>query len=180
MRRNRASRRASLGLLVAIAIGALAVPASALSYDETDGAFGPPGSQLVLGTEAVPDEAVGLTCDVIVDLRNNESIRQGSDITVSTGAASRLFPNTEAAAGGAGPVTIQMVMGETLTVTLTFGPNPEFGSDAVFSGSGTVTVGPCVTPPTTPSVDVSPEVVVAPAQATRAASPVVVQPALTG
>jgi hypothetical protein len=167
-----------LSLLVAVIICALAVPAAALSYDKSDGVFGPPGSQLVLGTEDVPAESVGLTCDVIVDLGNNDSIRQGSDVTVSTGDASHVFPNTEAVVGDPGPVTIQMVMGETLTVTLTFSPNAEFGDNAAYSGTGVVTIGTCAPPPTTPPVSVSPEVVVAPSPA--AAPVVVAQPAFTG
>jgi hypothetical protein len=173
-------------MLVAVMIGVLAVPAGALSYDETAGTYGPPGSQLVLGTEDVPTEKVGLTCDVVADLGNNESVRPGSDITVSTGSDSHLFADTEAKAGDPGPVTIQMVMGETVTVTLTFGPDKEFDGhgfdNAAFSGSGTVTVGACETPPTPPVV-VSPEVTVSPAtleRAPSAASPVVVQPAFTG
>ena len=174
-----------LMLLTAVMIGALALPAGALTFDETDGTYGPPGSQLVLGTEAVPAAAVGLRCDVVVDLVNNESTRPDSDITVSTGSDSRLFPDTEAAPGDAGPVTFQMVMGETVTATLTFGPNREFDGhgfdNAAFSGAGTVTVGACETPS---AVIVSPEVVaVSPATATSptsAASPVVARPAFTG
>ena len=132
-------------LLVAIALGALAVPASALSYDQSEGVYGPPGSQLVLGTEAVPAAAVGLTCDVIVDIGNNESKRPGSDITVTTGSDSHTFLNTEGVAGDPGPSTIQMVMGDTVTLTLTFGPNHEYDGhgfdNAAFSGTGTLEVG---------------------------------------
>jgi hypothetical protein len=165
----------------------LALPAGALSYDETDGAYGPPGSQLVLGTEAVPAANVGLTCDVVVDLRNNESTRPGSDITITTGTDSHVFPDTEAAPGDAGPVTIQMVMGETLTATLTFGPNHEFDGhgfdNAAFSGAGTVTIGACETPAVGPIV-VTPEApAVSPATATRpiaAPAAVVANPAFTG
>jgi hypothetical protein len=173
-------------LLVATIIGVLAVPAAALSYDKNEGAYGPPGSQLVLGTEDVPTAKVGLTCDVAMDIGNNESVRPGSDITVSTGSDSHLFANTEGKPGDPGPVTVQMVMGETVTVTLTFGPNKEFDGhgfdNAAFSGSGTVTVGDCVTPPPTPPVTVSPEVVVGGVTATApsAASAVVAQPAFTG
>jgi hypothetical protein len=174
-------------LLVAMIIGVFAVPAAALSYDKDEGAYGPPGSQLVLGTEGVPAAKVGLTCDVVVDLGNNESVRPGSDITVSTGSDSHLFANTEGKPGDPGPVTIQMVLGETVTATLTFGPDKEFDGhgfdNAAFSGSGTVTVGDCVTPPPTPPVTVSPEVVVGGITATAtpsAASPVVARPAFTG
>ena len=151
-----------LFLLTAVMLGVLALPAGAFTYDKTDGTYGPPGSQLVLGTEAVPATDVGLTCDVVVDLFNNESTRPGSDVTISTGNDSRLFSNTEATAGDPGPVTIQMVMGETLTATLTFGPNKEFDGtgfdNAAFSGAGTVTLGACETPPAVAPVVVSPDV----------------------
>jgi hypothetical protein len=184
-----------LVLLTAVLIGGLAMPAGALTYDKTDGAYGPPGSQLVLGTEEVPVADVGLRCDVVVDLVNNDSLRPGSDITVSTGSDSRLFPNTEAASGDAGPVTVQMTMGATLTATLTFGPNKEFDGhgfdNAAFSGAGTVTIGACETSPVLTPVIVSPDVVavspgfaaVSPATAVRptsAAAPVVARPAFTG
>ena len=177
-----------LMLLTAVMIGVLAVPAGALSYDKSDGTYGPPGSQLVLGTEPVPAADVGLRCDVVVDIVNNDSVRAGSDITVSTGSDSRLFPDTEATPGDAAPVTIQMVMGETVTATLTFGPDKEFDGhgfdNAAFSGAGTVTVGACETPPPAVApVVVSPNVVaVSPATAVRpsAASAVVAQPAFTG
>jgi hypothetical protein len=172
-----------LTLLVAIMIGVMAVPAAALSYDKDEGVYGPPGSQLLLGTEAVPTEKVGLTCDVVVDIGNNESVRPGSDITITTGSDSHLFANTEGQPGDPGPVTIQMVMGETVSLTLTFGPNKEFDGhgfdNAAFSGSGTASVGACVTPPPTPPVVVAPDVVVSPATAVRA-TPVVVQPGFTG
>ncbi len=177
-----------LFLLTAVMLGVLALPAGAFTYDKTDGTYGPPGSQLVLGTEAVPATDVGLTCDVVVDLFNNESTRPGSDVTISTGNDSRLFSNTEATPGDPGPVTIQMVMGETLTATLTFGPNKEFDGtgfdNAAFSGAGTVTLGACETPPAIAPVVVSPDVAArAGATATRptsVASAVVAWPAFTG
>ena len=174
-----------LVLLTVGLIGALALPAGALTFDETAGTYGPPGSQLVLGSEAVPAANFGLRCDVVVDIANNESTRPGSDITVTTGNDSRRFSDTEATPGDAGPVTIQMVMGETLTATLTFGPDKEFDGhgfdNAAFSGAGTVTIGACETPQ---AIVVSPDVVaVSPAtavRATTAASPVVARPAFTG
>jgi hypothetical protein len=172
-----------VALLVAIIIGALAVPASALSYDKNDGAFGPPGSQLLLGTEAVPSSAVGLTCDVIVDIGNNESVRPGSDITVTTGTDSHTFLDTEGKAGDPGPTTIRMVMGETVTVTLTFGPNLNVNGDAEFSGAGTVEVGACVTPPPDVPIVVSPDVLTRPRTAPVAptvATAVTARPAFTG
>ncbi len=165
-------------LLVAVIVGVLAVPAGALSYDKTAGAFGPPGSQLLLGTEAVPTAKVGLLCDVVVDVGNNDSIRPGSDITVATGTDSQLFADTESKPGDPGPVTVQMVMGDTVTVTLTFSPEIEYQDLAGFSGSGTVDVGECETPPPTPPVTVSPEVVTR--TTVTAATPLAVQPAFTG
>jgi hypothetical protein len=174
-----------VALLVAVIIGAIAVPAAALSYDKSDGAYGPPGSQLVLGTEAVAEEKVGLTCDVVVDIGNNESVRPGSDITITTGSDSHAFLDTEGKPGDPGPVTIQMVMGDTVTITLTFGPNHEFDGtnfdNAAFSGTGTLEVGDCVTPPptTTVPIEVSPEVLTR-SQSTAVATAVVAQPAFTG
>jgi hypothetical protein len=172
--------------LAAVVIGAFAVPASALTYDETDGVYGPPGSQLVVGTEAVPAAAVGLRCDVIVDLPNNDSTRPGSDITISTGSDSHVFLDTEASPGDPGPQTVQMVMGDTLTATLTFGPNQEFDGtsfdNAAFSGAGTVTVGGCESPTVSPD-DASrgPEVGGATAVRPSAApAAVVARPAFTG
>ena len=84
---------------------------------------------------------------MIVDIGNNESKRPGSDITVTTGSDSQHVPlNTEGVAvGHPGPSTIQMVMGDTVTLTLTFGPNHEYDGhgfdNAAFSGTGTLEVG---------------------------------------
>ena len=147
--------------------------------------YGPPGSQLVLGTEAVPAAAVGLTCDVIVDIGNNESKRPGSDITVTTGSDSHTFLNTEGVAGDPGPSTIQMVMGDTVTLTLTFGPNHEYDGhgfdNAAFSGTGTLEVGACVTPPPDVPIVVSPEDLTRPPTApTAVATAVTARPAFTG
>jgi hypothetical protein len=174
-------------LLTAVIVGVLALPAGALTYDESGGTYGPPLSQRVLATENVPAENVGQTCDVLVDLRNNESTRPGSDITISTGSDSRVFPDTEAVAGDPGPVTIRMVMGDTLTATLTFGPNHEFDGNnfdnAAFSGAGTVTLGACL--PSVGGIEITPgggpavggENAVRPS---AAPSPVTARPAFTG
>jgi hypothetical protein len=180
-------KRLILLVVVVLMIGVLAVPAGALSYDKTAGIHGPPGSQLLLGTEDVPAAKVGLLCSVEVDIGNNDSTRPGSDITVASGSSSQLFPDTEKVAGNAPPVTIQLVLGTTITVTLTFGPNKEFDGhgfdNAAFSGSGIVTVGACEAPPSPAPISVSPEIIVAPATAARstdAASPVLARPAFTG
>ena len=131
-------------LLVVVIVGVLAVPAGAVSYDKSSGAFGAPGSQLLLATENVPAAKVGLTCDVVIDTGNNASVRPGSDITIASGSSSHVIPNTEAAVGNLPPQTIPLVLGSTVTATLTFGPG------GAFSGTGTVTVGACETPPPPP------------------------------
>jgi hypothetical protein len=166
----------------AVALGAFALSMSAvtaadslpLSWDQSTGVFGDPGTHLVLATSDVPTEKVGKTCEVVVDIGNNDSVRQGSDVTVTTGDASHLFANTEGVAGNAPPVTLHLVMGSTITSTLTF------ADDGAYSGSGTVAVGACEEPPpttTTTPPSVSPEVVVRPVVAPAA---VVASPVFTG
>ncbi len=172
--------------LTIVAFMAFAGTASAMSYDLTGGVYRPPGTRLVIASEPVPTEKQGQSCQVTVDLANNDSTRPGSDITIRSGLDSRLFPDTEAVAGDPGPVTFPMILGDTITATLTFGPNHEFDGlnydNAAFSGAGTVTVGDCQTPP----VVLPPPVVcmwncgptVPPA--VTAASPVPASPSFTG
>jgi hypothetical protein len=179
-------------VLGAVVVGAVGLSAGAvgaadnalpISWSYDTGAFGDPGTHLVLGSASVPAGEAGLACDVVVDIGNNDSIHPDSDITVTTGSDAKVFPDTEGQKGDPGPVTTKMVLGNTVTVTLTF------GGDGVFSGSGTVDIGACVSPeppvtvptttPVTPDVPVvvSPEVVVATPAAPTA---VVVTPAFTG
>jgi hypothetical protein len=153
-----------------------------LSWSYDTGAFGDPGTHLVLGSASVPAGEAGLSCDVVIDIGNNDSIHPDSDITVSTGSDSVVFPNTEGQKGDPGPVTEKMVLGDTITVTLTF------GADGVFSGSGTVDLGPCVSPEppvTVPSTPTTPDVPVVVLHEVVVASPVVptavvATPAFTG
>lgn len=127
---------------VGLSAGAIGAADNALpvSWSYDTGAFGDPGTQLVLGSASVPAGEAGLSCDVVIDIGNNESIHPDSDVTVSTGSDSVVFPNTEGQRGDPGPVTEKMVLGDTITVTLTF------GADGVFSGSGSVDLGACVSP----------------------------------
>jgi hypothetical protein len=152
---------AALALLASVGL-------SGFTYDNSEGVYGPPGSHLTLGSEKVDPAKVGKVCEVSVDLGNNDSTRPGSDIVVESGDSLAAFPNTEAVTGDPGPVVVNMQLGETVTATLTFGPNKEYDGhgydNAAFSGFGTVTVGECETPvpPVMPPTPSAPLVVATP------------------
>lgn len=103
---------------------------------------GDPGSTATVGSATVPAALVGQECDLRLAGENNESIHPDNDLTVTTGSESYTFADIESVAFGAGAVDGTMVLGETVTLTLTFGP------DGVTSG-GYAIAYTCEPPPST-------------------------------
>jgi len=54
------------------------------SIDATQGIFGDPGSTAVLGTHAVDASLIGHVCQLTVDVHNNASVREGTDLLVTS------------------------------------------------------------------------------------------------
>lgn len=145
-----------------------------------NGVSGPHGSTLVLATETVDPPLVGRTCSATLDVHNNDSVREGTDLLVSSGGVSLTALNVEATRGDAPPVVIgNLVLGSTVTGAVRFGSADDGNNDGLGSASVTATViVDC------PDVPATPELL--PDTATRSpsvevgAEVVTVSPAFTG
>jgi hypothetical protein len=94
-----------------------------MDVDATGGVFGAPGSTKVLATQGIGASLVGVVCQVTITDRNNESVRQGTDIVVSSGGASLTAEDVEAVAGPTPPVVLgELTLGAIVTVSVRFGP----------------------------------------------------------
>jgi hypothetical protein len=141
--------------------------------DATQGVFGSPGSTTVLATETVDSSVVGRSCQVTIDVHNNESVRQGTDVLISSANATLTATNVEAIAGDAPPAVLgQLVLGGTVAGAVRFGP------EGAASVRATITVD-C--PDVAPTTTTQPATVVGGVGVTREAADVVAaQPALAG
>ena len=174
-----------LATLAVLCVNLLAIsdaqsaPASfSFLVDGTDGVYGAPGSTLVLATQTVESEEVGRSCQVSIDVHNNESVRQGTDLLVSSAGVSLTAANVEALAGDAPEVPLgSLVLGATVTGSVRFGPRGEASTAATI-------VVDCPDAPITPTPPptVSPDTVVRGAEvsAVEVAGVMVVQPSFTG
>ena len=135
----------AVALAVVLSAGSAAAVSFTFSFDSTEGSFGDDGTLLQLGETDTPADLVGRDCTVIVDVGNNDSLRQGSDVVIASDSASVELPNVEAQPGDAGPKEIgTLVVGDTVTASVRFGP------EGAFSASGVVVLD-CPEPPTPPT-----------------------------
>ena len=82
---------------------------------------------------------------MILDVGNNDSVRQGSDVVIASGDESVELPNVEAQPGDPGPKPIgAIVVGDSVTASVRFGP------EEAFSATGVVVLD-CPEPPTPPT-----------------------------
>ena len=118
---------------------------------------------------------------------NNDSVREGTDVLVSSSGVTRTVANVEHSAGDAADVG-NLVLGDTVTISLRFGPEGSASVEATVMVD-CPDVPPTTLPPTTsvvPGVVVSPGAVAAsPATAVTPSRPsaagiVVSQPRFTG
>ena len=160
---------------------AQSAPASfSFIVDATQGVFGAPGSSTVLATQTVDSSVVGRSCQVTVDVHNNDSVRQGTDLLfVSSTGVSLTAANVEGVAGDAPPTVVgELMLGPTLTVSVRFGPE---GAASV--GATIIVECPDVSPTTTlaPTATTQPALAVGGAEVARDVSDLVVaQPTFTG
>lgn len=137
---------AGLAIVVAVLCAMLVFTAGADAQDLVVPSYGvvrgEEGETVTVGSKSVPAALVGRECDLRLAGENNESIHPGNDLTVSTGSDSYTFADIESVAFGAGAVDGKMVLGETITLTLTFGP------DGITSG-GYAAAYTCDSPPST-------------------------------
>jgi hypothetical protein len=129
--------------------------------DATQGVFGDPGSTRVLGTRAVDAPLVRRACQVTVATHNNDSVREGTDVLVSSNNATLTVANVEHSTGDAAADAGSLVLGDTVTISLRFGPE---GSISV--GATVIVACPDVATTTLPpTTSVVPGVVVSPGAA---------------
>jgi len=100
------------------------------------------GELTELAVVAVAAEQVGAACTVSAQGENNASVHPNNDIIVSSGSDSVVLLDVEGVGGGITSAAGDLVLGDTIVLTLRMGP------DGVFSGGLTVTVD-CETADTT-------------------------------
>ncbi len=86
-----------------------------------------PGESRTLETASVDPSYVGLTCSVKVIAENQGSVHPGNDLIVSSGGSSVTAFDVEASPGKVTPASGDLVLGDTISVTL------HMGRDGVFS-----------------------------------------------
>ena len=130
------------------------------TVDATQGVFGDPGTTIVLDTHVVDASLVGRACDVTVDPHNNDSVREGTDLLVSSNGVTLTVANAEHRAGDAAPAVLgNLTLGGTVSLSLRFGPE---GAASV----GATVIVDCPDVPTTtnpPTTTMAPGVVISPA-----------------
>jgi hypothetical protein len=139
-------RRFSALVLVAMLIGAM--PALAATVDisiPVDTIVrGPAGSEHVLAVVEVPLESRAETCQATAVARNQDSQHPDSDLRISSGVNSVAILDVENTANGTVFGGGLITLSDTITVTLTLGP------DRVFSGGLRVEIDcPPFNPPST-------------------------------
>ncbi len=149
--------------LVALA-GSATLAQQVISFPVEGITVGNPGETIVVATEAVPAEHIGWVCSGRASTVNNGSVHPGNDLTITSGTSSITIPNVEDIPSMGHEIEENMVLGDTITVSITL------GSDGISSGgfvisfseceeAGSVFVPPTVTtvPTTTPSPTTAPE-----------------------
>jgi hypothetical protein len=177
-------------LAAVICVGAFAISEAqsapvSFSFDVngTGGVFGAPGTSLVLATHSVDSSVIGRSCQVTVDVHNNDSVREGTEIVIASSGASVTAPEVEAQAGDAPPAVLgNLVLGSTVTGSVVFGPEGQASVAAtIIIDCPDVPTTTTTTTTTTAPPQVSPAQV-SPAQASNVsvAGVVVVSPRFTG
>jgi hypothetical protein len=112
-----------------------------------------PGSVHPVGSDDVDPSLVGATCDVNVNLANNQSVHPNSDLLISSGSNTVVALDVERDADAiidTTPGTL-LLEDDTITVSVRLGP------DGLFSGGFTISFA--CTPPTPPTTTAPPTTV---------------------
>ena len=148
MRKVLLATGAALGLLLVFAAPAGAQTLPDITVDQRVPATGhaAPGSVHLVATENVDPELVGSTCDVNVNLANNQSTHPNSDLIISSGSSTVVALDVERDADAIidttpGTITLEA---DTVTVSVRLGP------DGLFSGGFTISFA-CTPPPPPPT-----------------------------
>ena len=118
--------------------------------------------RLVLGTHTVESSLVGRSCQVTVDVHNNESIWPGNDILVVSGSTTLTLEDVEQAPGNAPPADVgDLVLASTVTGSVRFGPDgtTSLSTTIVIECPDVPTTTTTTSPPTTTTTQVAGTVV---------------------
>lgn len=133
---------------------------------------GEPGETIVVATETVPTEHIGWVCSGRASTVNNGSIHPGNDLHIVSGNSEITIENVEDIPSMGHEIEQVMVLGDTITVSITL------GSDGISSGGFVISFSECAeqvsisVPPTI--VDV-PTTVAVPTTAPEPSGPTVVE-----
>jgi LPXTG-motif cell wall-anchored protein len=113
-------------------------------------ADGTAGAVIELASVPVPSELVGQTCNATFESENNGSIREGSDLILSSGASSLELVNVERSTPLVLTTSGPLTLATALAVSVRLGPEGEF------SGGGAASTVICAEPPTTTTTTIPP------------------------
>ncbi len=98
---------------------------------------GEPGETIVVATEAVPAEHIGWVCSGRASTVNNGSIHPGNDLHIVSGDSKITVENVEDIPSMGHEIEQVMVLGDTITVSITL------GSDGISSGGFVISFSEC-------------------------------------
>ncbi len=101
------------------------------------------GSLIELERVETPEELIGATCVGIAVAANGPSVHPGNDLIIASGGTTVVLEDVERESGAITPAAGDIVLGETVVVTL------RMGSNGQFSGGLVIEIGANCTPPTT-------------------------------
>jgi hypothetical protein len=127
------------------AMGDLTIPIDTVVKADT-------GSVTELSSMDTPGDMVGATCVLEAVGQNQESQHPGNDLVVRSGSSETRLAGVEDAPGKTTPVSDEMVLGDTITVSLVMGGDEIFSGGVTLSftctAPATTTIAPPVTQPT--------------------------------
>ena len=144
--------RKSILFLVVVATFALLIPVTGASAAESSTsidvpvdtvAYGAPGSTHELASVAVDPALRGASCSVASTGKNNDSVHPDSRLVVTSGSSSVSLEDVESAPGKTSEGDGELVLGDTVVISVVLGP------DGIFSGGVSVSISCTPPPPTT-------------------------------
>lgn len=127
MQQEKSSRSVRLTVLIVTAVAALVSvwmvggPADAQTIDvpiEQVVIEGTPGSTVEIGSAEVPADLVGRTCEITVEVVNQESIHGGNKLIVASDGSTVEVEGIEDQAGSTTTVAGTITLGSSLTVSV--------------------------------------------------------------
>lgn len=169
-RRNAGISLISLLLVVVLAPGAGGQEEEFIVVPIDTVVTGPEGSTHLLESVEVPEPLRGQECLIAARADNQGSVHPGNDLVVESDGSTILLADVEREPGVVTVAEGELLLGDTLSVTLIMGP------DGVFSAG--VHVGVCAIPPppTSTTTTIQPTTTLAPTTTTTTTTPTTAPP----